>query len=132
MRIAVLTLVASLSLVASVSARADDLGAADAAFDHHDYSKAFELYQPLARAGDPSAQSAIGSLYYFGNGVPKDAERAYLWFSVAAQSDAPVAIVAQTNRDLVRSELKQSSITVGDAMADVCIKSRYAACGLAL
>ena len=132
MRQAIRTIAAVLALIASGSARANDLSTANTAFDHADYAKAFDLYQPLARAGDPSAQSAMGALYYFGNGVQKNLARAYMWFSVAAQSAAPVATVAKTNRDLVREQLAPGDIEKADALADACIRSRFEECGVSL
>jgi hypothetical protein len=34
--------------------------------------------------GNANAQYALGSLYYLGNGVPKDYGEAYFWLAVAA------------------------------------------------
>jgi TPR repeat protein len=131
MRATILAVLAGVAFAAAGSARADDLTAANAAFDQKDYAKAFELYSPLARAGDAAAQSAIGSLYFFGNGVQKNPARAYMWFDLAAQSPAPVATVAKTNRELVRAQLAASELKDADAMADTCLKSHYEQCGLA-
>ena len=131
MRATILTALAGIAFLAAGSARADDLTAANTAFDNKDYAKAFELYSPLARAGDAEAQSAIGSLYFFGNGVQKNAARAYMWFDLAAQSPAHVATVARTNRDLLRGLMAASEINDADAMADTCLKSHYEQCGLA-
>lgn len=132
MRASILSLVAGLSLLAVGRASADDLSVANAAFDHKDYGKAFELYSPLARAGDAQAQSAIGSLYFFGNGVQKNAARAYMWFGLAAQSATPVAIVAKTNRDLMRAQMGAGEIKDAEAMAAACLASHYEQCGLVL
>jgi len=132
MRATLFAVLAGLSLAAGGAARADDLAAANAAFDAKDYAKAFELYSPLARDGDAAAQSAIGSLYFFGNGVGKNASRAYMWFALASRSAAPVATVARTNRDVARAQLAASEIKDADAMADACLQSHFAQCGLAL
>ena len=52
---------------------------------------AVELEQTteLAKQGNISAQSALGEMYYFGNGVSRDGKSAIEWFSkAAAQGDA--------------------------------------------
>jgi len=50
-----------------------------------DYATAARLWQPLAEAGDADAQTALGTLYYLGLGVPRDMARAYRWFGQAAR-----------------------------------------------
>jgi len=109
---------------------AGDLTDANAAFDHKDYAKAFALYQPLAKAGTAEAQSAIGAMYFFGNGIAKNPSRAYMWFDLAARSPSPIATVAMTNRDIVRRQMAASEIRDADAMAAQCLNSRYEQCGL--
>lgn len=116
--------------VVATSSQAGDLSDANAAFDHKDYAKALQLYQPLAKAGEPAAQSAIGSMYFFGNGVARNPRRAYMWFALAARSSSPIATVAMTNRDIVRRQLAASDVKDADAMADQCIASHYEQCGL--
>jgi len=42
-----------------------------------------------AKSGSASAQKMLGSMYYLGDGVPKDLEKAYAWYKLAAnQGDA--------------------------------------------
>jgi TPR repeat protein len=121
---------AALFTLATAPAQAGALSDANAAFDHKDYAKAFALYQPLAKAGEPAAQSAIGSLYFFGNGVARNPSRAYMWFDLAARSSSPIATVAMTNRDIVRRQMAASDIKDADTMAAHCLASRYEECGL--
>ena len=124
-----LVLAASFALV-TTAAQAGDLADANAAFDHKDYAKAFALYQPLAKAGTAEAQSAIGAMYFFGNGTMRNPSRAYMWFDLAARAPSPIATVAATNREIVRRQMAASEIRDADAMAAQCLNSRYEQCGL--
>lgn len=130
MRALSVTLLVALSMVAHGTASAAGVTAANTAFDQKNYSRAIELYEPLARTGDVSAQSAIGSMYYFGNGVEKNWTRAYMWFSLAAQSSTATGIVARTNRDVISRLMARSNIKLAESMADECLASRYQQCGL--
>ncbi|MBF0587693.1 MAG: sel1 repeat family protein [Magnetococcales bacterium] len=49
-----------------------------------DGSGAFHAWQPLAKAGVPKVQEAIGDLYRHGVGVKKDPQRAAQWYRKAA------------------------------------------------
>jgi len=84
----------------------------------------------LAKAGEAQAQSAIGAMYFFGNGVQRNPSRAYMWFALAARSPSPVATVAMTNRDIVRRQMAPSEIRDADAMAAQCFDSRFEQCSL--
>ena len=48
------------------------------------YAKAAKLFRKSAEQGDAIAQCALGGLYCYGNGVPKDYEEAAKWFHKAA------------------------------------------------
>ena len=130
MRALSITLLVAFSFFAIGSAGAAGLTSANTAFDQKNYSRAFELYEPLARAGDVSAQSAIGSMYYFGNGVEKNWTRAYMWFSLAAQSSTATGIVARTNRNVMSGLMVPADIKLAESMADQCLASNYQQCGL--
>jgi uncharacterized protein len=54
---------------------------------YHDgrFEHARELWEPLARRGDPLAQFYLGGLYRVGAGVSPDPVSAYLWWSLAAR-----------------------------------------------
>ena len=124
-----LSVLFALSLLASGNASAEGLTAANTAFDQKNYARAFELYEPLARTGDVSAQSTIGSMYYFGNGVEKNWTRAYMWFSLAAQSASATGVVARTNRDVMGGLMVSADIKLAQSLADQCLASRYHQCG---
>lgn len=123
-------LLAAAFALATTATHAGNLADANAAFDHKDYATAFALYQPLAKSGTAEAQSAIGAMYFFGNGIAKNPSRAYMWFDLAARSPSPVATVAATNREIVRRQMAASEIRDADAMAAQCLSSRYEQCGL--
>ena len=73
-----------LALVVLV-ARADGLEDAANAIKRKDYATAVGLLVPLARAGNPLAQSHLGWLYYHGHGVRESDALALQWFERAAR-----------------------------------------------
>jgi uncharacterized protein len=82
----VITVVVALCLVGViVDARADALQDGIAAMHRKDYPTAVRLLEPLARAGDPVAQSRLGTLYYPGHGVRESDVQALAWFERAAR-----------------------------------------------
>lgn len=52
-----------------------------------EYQKAAYWYQQAANAGIANAQYNMGTLYFNGEGFPKDYAKAYQWFEQAAQRD---------------------------------------------
>lgn len=76
-----------------------------AAYNRAEYQQAFRAWQPAAKAGDPNAQYALGSLYARGQGVARDQQLATRWYHAAAtngQLDAQyrMAIRYQTGAGL--------------------------------
>ena len=57
-----------------------------------DWKAVFDIMQPLALEGNVQAQGNLGMLYNLGRGVPKDQEKAYWWFSEAAERGSVRAI----------------------------------------
>ncbi|OOF44733.1 hypothetical protein BKK51_08375 [Rodentibacter trehalosifermentans] len=57
-----------------------------------DWKSVFNIMQPLALEGNVLAQSNLGMLYNLGRGVQKDQEKAYWWFSEAAERGSIRAI----------------------------------------
>src|SRR6185436_10277892 len=55
------------------------------AYNRGDYLPAIRLFRPLAEAGNPKAQSVIGTMYRKGEGVATSAPRAFMWFGLAAK-----------------------------------------------
>jgi TPR repeat protein len=84
-------LLAGLIVVVAMSGTADagPLEDATAADQRGDYATAMRLYRPLAEQGDAVAETALGAMYDFGNGVPQNhTEAMKLYRLAAAQGDA--------------------------------------------
>ena len=52
-----------------------------------DYTKAFGWFEKSAAAGNKFAQYSLGSLYFFGNGVPQNYEKAFEYYKLSADQD---------------------------------------------
>lgn len=65
------------------------LAEALAAHDRHDYELAFNLFLPLAEAGNSTAQSKIAHMYYWGEGRPTDYEKHFEWSLRSAEEGNP-------------------------------------------
>src|SRR5437899_8633412 len=63
-----------------------DLEDGRAAISSKDYGKARALLTPLAEAGNPVAQNAVGVLYMEGWGVKQDYSAALEWYRKAANN----------------------------------------------
>ncbi len=59
-------------------------GGLQAAYAPPDYSELLEDSRGPAEEGNPFAQSTLGALYYFGDGVPEDLGEALRWFRLSA------------------------------------------------
>jgi len=54
------------------------------AYNNGDYATALREWRPLAEQGLADAQSNLGWMYEYGEGVPKDYVQAYMWLNLAA------------------------------------------------
>lgn len=61
------------------------------AFEAGRYVQAADLWEAVAKGGDPYAQHALGKLYENGQGVPLDYARAAEWYARAAAQGLPAA-----------------------------------------
>jgi TPR repeat protein len=57
-------------------------------------ARALELFEKAGAAGHLRAQINAGTLYFRGQGTPRDLVRARAWFEKAARSDDPYALYA--------------------------------------
>lgn len=73
------------ALALTSQALADPYQDAFSAFSAANYPRALELVRPMAEKGDARAQSLLGVMYDFGNGVPKDRSRAVELYRKAAE-----------------------------------------------
>lgn len=67
---------------------------AEAAWESENYGQALALLEPEASAGNARAQYAIGYMYYWGQGVEADLDRALEWIRRAAANGSAEAIEA--------------------------------------
>ncbi len=84
-------LIACAALGLAAAARADPVDEARRADTAHDFSRARQLWLPLARAGNAEAAFQLGLLDDLGEGGPEDATAAYRWFRKAAAAGDPAA-----------------------------------------
>ena len=79
-----------------------------AAFYNLDYATALDEWIPLAETGDSRAQYQVALMYYRGEGLPQDYEKAALWYRRAAERGD---VDAQLNIGLMHAQglgVKQS------------------------
>jgi len=109
----------SILLIYSAPLRAD-IGAAQDAFGRGDYKTAFEVLKPLAKQGDVKSQVHLSQLYFKGQGVAKNDDKAFYWAKKAADQGMTIAqfIIGQMyyaglgvnqNRDLAIRWLKTAA-----------------------
>jgi len=72
-------------------ASADDFTDGINAHKQQDYARAFNLWLPLADADHLLAQTLIGSMYAYGEGVTQDDAKAVKWFARAAKQGSAQA-----------------------------------------
>lgn len=63
-------------------------------FKVQNYREAFIRLVPEAEKGCPDAQYAVGYMYYYGQGVVENKEKAWNWIHAAAKANQPDAIAA--------------------------------------
>jgi len=66
-----------------------DKGAA--AYKRGDFETALAVFRPLAENGDARAQSILGLMYSYGEGVPVDDRESARWYRRAAEQGSSVA-----------------------------------------
>lgn len=65
-------------------------------FKNSDFSNAFQIFQDLSEQGYGKAQFMLGKIYFNGEGVPQDYEKAVKWYTKAAEEgvlDAQLELV---------------------------------------
>ena len=77
-----LTIVIVLIFNSTVAAGSFEDGSA--AHVQKDYKTALQYFRPLADRGDARAQTALGLMFFEGEGVPQDYTKALSWFRKAA------------------------------------------------
>src|SRR5438093_6964541 len=82
-RVRSLLICAFMILLCPVLSAAADLESAKRAYVDKDYAKALKEATPLAERGNAEAQCLLGKMYWMGEGVLKDPERAIKLFRVS-------------------------------------------------
>ena len=77
-----------LLLTSAITAQAD-FNAAKHAYDQAEYATALKDLTPLAEQGNADAQALLGTMYFKGQGVPKDFRLALKWYQAAADQGNP-------------------------------------------
>ena len=54
-------------------------------FEKKNYEKAFEKCTQKAEQGDANAQTVLGFMYYEGDGIKQDKQKAVYWYTKAAE-----------------------------------------------
>ena len=73
---------------------AHNLRAGINSFQVQDYRQAFIRLKPEAEKGIPDAAYAVGYMYYYGQGVVEDRQKAWYWINCAARAGQPDALLA--------------------------------------
>jgi len=88
-----------------------------------------QTLQTQAVQGNAKAQSAIGFLYYDGNGVPQDFVRAVMWWSLAAAHPTDkVQNDAAYNRDEVARRMTPAQIAEVQQLVQQCQAQQFKGC----
>lgn len=92
---------------------ASDIDAARDAFTNKDYTKSFNMFYPLALAGNPEAQDMAGMMLILGVGVDIDYAKGTLLLSLAesngveAAGDMRKTLVHQWKKQIMESLKKE-------------------------
>jgi TPR repeat protein len=118
-------LIAALLICGLSGAFAGPLEDGMAAYNRGDYMPAIRLFRPLARQGNPKAQSLLGTMYRKGQGVARNSAHAFIWFSrAAAHGNAS----AKVQLHEVSQTMTKQEISEAEAMAQSCEASNYRNC----
>ena len=109
--------------------------AGETAFQNEDYPLALSLWEPLAKQGDPAAQSKLGHMYHWGIGVSRDTQKSIKWYRMAAKqgyTDAQVflGIVYHAGLGVPQDYLEginwlSLAAAQGDSVAQLCLGRVY-------
>jgi TPR repeat protein len=77
-----------LSASSALAGASEDCAAAS---DQFDYTEALRLCRPLAEQGEHVAQTTLGLMYEWGEGVPQDYAEAVKWYRKAAEQGNAIA-----------------------------------------
>ena len=78
-------IIAALFSLVFTAALAGDYEDGEAAYERKDYATALTKWRRAAQQGDAQAQSNLGVMYQYGQGVEQDYKEAVRWYKLAAQ-----------------------------------------------
>ncbi|MDC1341956.1 hypothetical protein N8222_09165 [Oceanospirillaceae bacterium] len=82
-------------------------------------------YTKAAEQGHAKAQSNLGVMYEYGNGVLTDNRRAYMWYNLASYNGSEKA---GKNKDIIAKEMTPADISKAQDMSGRCLESNYTDC----
>ena len=80
-----------LTLLVGNPALSADFQKGSDAYNKKDYATALREWAPLAEQGNAIAQTNLGRMYLFGEGVPQDFANAVKWYTLAAEQGEEVS-----------------------------------------
>ena len=100
--------------VPAPSLQAEQLAQGEAALGRGDYAGALENFRPLAARGNTRAQIRLAEMYASGQGVKRNPNQAYIWYSLAARGGSARAAAdrAKLAAQLQPAEIKQADRVV--------------------
>ena len=85
MKILIIIPVLIFSILLGVSSFSADFEKGIDAYNKGDFATALKEWKPLAEQGDAKAQYQLSFLYYHGDGVPPDYDKAIFWLNKSSQ-----------------------------------------------
>jgi len=118
--VTVIVSVLFLTMLAPLTVAADwkeDQAEADQYYQAKNYTKAFGLYQKLAKMGVSQSQDMVSQMYEKGEGKKVNLEEAYAW-SVLAAERGSTELAARRDDLLTRVRNKQAAEKKADKLVD--------------
>jgi TPR repeat protein len=82
-------------------------------------------YRLAAEQGFANAQSNLGLMYAYGQGVIQDNVYAHMWWNIAASSGHKSAV---ENRDIVAKQMTPARIEDAQKLPRECVRKKYKGC----
>jgi localization factor PodJL len=99
----------------ALSQQAEQLGRGEAALARSDYTAAYDSFRSLAMRGNTRAQTRLAEMYATGQGVKRNPNQAYIWYSLAAQGGSAGAAA---ERAKIAALLQPAEIAQADRVVD--------------
>ena len=90
-----------------------------------DTKEASRWYKRSAKLGNAKAQTNLGLMHYYGEGVKQNRVQAYLWWFMAAGQGEKQAL---DNLQLLSKSISQEQLSQGQALATKCWESKFQDC----